>query len=186
MNRAAWNDVNARTPMAVGGLFLERMVGVPESRDGNRSRWIDNIGSEASISARESRFGGEGGGMLVVLNKASFLCTRAAAPPHLCTLPPKRGRLPPNTGFINVPQGASILLDNCQIDSYHAMSNGWNSSIYLEEIPQVLIVRQSLGLAYSTQAWNPGAPPPMSLVKRSHGLSYLSRRLICAQFCIFT
>ena len=153
-----------------GGLFIERMVGVPEARAGNRSRWIDNIGSEASISARDSRFGGEGGGMLVVLNRASFLCVPAVAPPHLCEAPPHRGSLPAGTHFTNVPQGSSILLDNCQIDSYGTVepsASAWNSSIYLEEIPQVLIVRQSLGLAYSPSY---GPPPHLSLVKVSPAL----------------
>ena len=118
-----------------GGLFIERMVGVPEAQPGNRTRWIDNIGSEASISVRDSRFGGEGGGMLVVLNRASFICVPSVAPPHLCTTPPKRGALPAGTRLTNVPQGSSILLDNCQIDSYETVQptpNAWNASIYLE------------------------------------------------------
>ena len=113
-----------------GGLFVERMVGVPEARPGNRTRWIDNIGSEASISVRDSRFGGEGGGMLVVLNRASFLCVPAAAPPHICEPPPQRGPLPTRTRFTNVPQGSSILLDNCQIDSYQTVEPralAWNA-----------------------------------------------------------
>ena len=140
---------------------------MPEARPGNRTRWIDNVGSEASISARDSRFGGEGGGMLVVLNRASFLCVPAPAPPHSCMPPPKRGPLPAGTHFTNVPQGSSILLDNCQIDSYETVGPGalaWNASIYLEEIPQVLVVTQSLGLAYSPSY---GPPPRLSLVKVS-------------------
>ena len=55
--------------------------------------------------------------MLVILNKASFICVPAEASPFLCELPPKRGPLPAGARLTNVPQGSSILLDNCQIDS---------------------------------------------------------------------
>ena len=141
------------------GLFIERMTGAGDHGIG--TRWIDQNGHEAQLSVRDSRFGGEGGGMLIVLNRASFLCSpndcHCTAIGHCncsvgraggCDMPPGRGPLPENTHLTNMPQGSSILIDNCQIDSYAAVPE-WNASIYLEQIPQVLIVRESLGNVYT-------------------------------------
>ena len=179
------------------GLYLERMTGA--GSHGVDTRWIDNNGHEAQLSARDSRFGGEGGGMLIVLNRASFLCVPNSCSGHCaptgppcncsvgeaggCSMPPGKGALPASTHLSNMPQGSSILIDNCAIDSYATMNGGpceytatyctctgcrhthdishcrrcrsgpgcsnWNTSIFLEQIPQVLIVRDSLGLAYT-------------------------------------
>ena len=61
-------------------LYLSRMLGVPQPIAGNDQRWIDNYNHGVlggTIVARDSRFGGEGGGFTVVVNYASFLCANA-------------------------------------------------------------------------------------------------------------
>ena len=150
------------------GLFLERMVGVPEAKKPSaRQRWIDNIGHEATLSARDTRFGGEGGGMLVLLNRASFLCVPNGTG---CDNPPGSGPLPKGTRYNEVPEGSSIIFDNCQIDSFQTTGPGQpsigNASIVLEQLPQVLIVRQSLGLAFAPAFYSPA----LSLVAVSPSL----------------
>ena len=45
-----------------GMMVLNRMLGVPAPKPGLGQRWIDNHGD---LTARNCRFGGEGGGMTV-------------------------------------------------------------------------------------------------------------------------
>ena len=109
-------------------------------------------------------------------------------------MPPGEGLLPVNTHLTNMPQGSSILIDNCAIDSYSTMngnSNSWNTSIFLEQLPQVMIVRQSLGLGY-TPAFS-GFPYklPLSLVRVSPLIDLDGPQLdckcsVCSPRCIRT
>lgn len=129
------------------------------------------------------RFGGEGGGITVLVNKASFLSP----------VPPVGAKTLPNgTQFSGLPQGSTIILERCEIDSCEpvAQSNSpflllplivvtllalstadgsargvqpeRRSNIWLEQIPSVLIVRDSLGFAYAPSF---GPPANMSMVK---------------------
>eukprot|EP01051_Picozoa_sp_SAG22_P017856 SAG22_NODE_2854_length_2155_cov_2.038911_2_plen_213_part_00 len=114
-----------------GKLILNRMLGVPYTHKGLGQRWIDNWGY---LTARNCRFGGEGGGMTVVHNYASFLCYPCnpyegvdVCPPYVpdngtCwEVPPARGPFP-NTTSAN--GGAAIRIEDSDIFS-NAM---WNSS----------------------------------------------------------
>ena len=83
------------------GLNIERMVGVPipggagqAGLPGYDLRWVDNY---CYFKAVDSRFGGEGGGITVVFNKASFLSP----------VPPVGAKTLPNgTAFSRLPQGS--------------------------------------------------------------------------------
>ena len=66
-----YNSSNKALFVNRGFMILEKMLGVPSPSIG--SRWIDNW---SYLTARDSRFGGEGGGMTVVVNYASFFCNR--------------------------------------------------------------------------------------------------------------
>lgn len=128
-------------------LTIERMVGVPRPIKGYDQRWIDNF--NGMVIARNSRFGGEGGGFTVVLNKASFL----RVPGHLSHydgagsgMPPGHGPLPPGTNWDADPQSSTIILDACQIDSdgnHERQANVW-----LEQLPAILVVERCQGFAY--------------------------------------
>jgi hypothetical protein len=140
-------------------LNIERMVGVPipggstqEGLPGYNLRWIDNYGY---IKAVDSRFGGEGGGITVVVNKASFLEP---------TPKPDEKSLPNGTKFSALPQGSTIILERCEVDSYgsaRGVQPEFRSSIWLEQIPSVLIVRDSQGFAYAPAF---GPPSNFSIV----------------------
>jgi hypothetical protein len=144
-------------------LFLDRMLGVPHPVAGNDQRWIDNF--RGMVIARDSRFGGEGGGFTVVVNKASFLdvpCVNASTCPTypIAPQPPPRGPLPPGTKYHGNPQKSTIILDSCQIDSNgnkERMANIW-----LEQIPTILSVQNCQGFAY---AWWWGPSKNQSFVK---------------------
>jgi hypothetical protein len=142
-------------------LLIERMLGVPSPRSGNDQRWIDNI--NGMVVARNSRFGGEGGGFTVVLNKASFLqvpCESSEAVPVTCPKPPQRGPLPAGTKYGGDPQSSAVILDSCQIDSdgnHERLAN-----IYLEQIPAILSVQNCQGFAY---AWWWGPTTNFSFIK---------------------
>jgi hypothetical protein len=116
-------------------LSIERMLGVPHPITGNDQRWIDN--NHGMVIARNSRFGGEGGGFSVVLNRASFLSPN----------PPPRGALPPGTQWEGHPQGSTIILDACQIDSYGNKER--DANIWLEEIPAIISVQNCQGFAFA-------------------------------------
>jgi hypothetical protein len=126
-------------------LFIERMLGVPHPVTGNDQRWIDN--EKGMVIARNSRFGGEGGGFTVVLNRASFLsapCVNCSEP---TVNPPPRGPLPAGTRWEGNPQASTIILDSCQIDSDGNKER--QANIWLEEIPAILVVQNSQGFAYA-------------------------------------
>ena len=94
-------------------LTLLRLVGVPQPQAGHNSRWIDNGPGKGNPSAllvaRDCRFGGEAGGMTVVVNRQSFLCVPGTGYPvnASCEPPPGHGPLPPTTRCVCVQ--ASIL-----------------------------------------------------------------------------
>jgi hypothetical protein len=132
-------------------LFIERMLGVPSPRAGFDQRWIDNV--DGMVIARDSRFGGEGGGFTVVNNQASFLRVpnhRIPGGPggsgHFAP-PPPRGPLPPGTGWVLDPQNAAVIISGCQIDSLGNKER--NANIYLEQLPAILVVERSQGFAYA-------------------------------------
>jgi len=141
-------------------LTIERMVGVPipggasqEGLPGFDLRWVDNYGY---LKAVDSRFGGEGGGITIVVNKASFLEP---------TPPADAKTLPQGTRLSRLPQGSTIILERCEVDSYGSARNVQperRSCIWLEQIPSVLIVRDSAGFAYAPSF---GPPANFSLVK---------------------
>ena len=150
-------------------LTIERMVGVPipggaseEGLPGYDLRWVDNWGY---LKAVDSRFGGEGGGITVVVNKASFL---QPTPPVGAT------SLPNGTKFSALPQGATIIIERCEVDSYgsaRGVEPERRSNIWLEQIPSVLIVRDSQGFAYAP-AFGPPANFSMVQVDPRLGLDW--------------
>ena len=118
-------------------LFIERMVGVPHPIAGYDQRWIDNFAG--LVVARNARFGGEGGGFTVVVNKASFLTTDPSGMhwSERNASPPGRGPLPPGTTWEGDPQHAAIILDSCQIDSDGSKER--QANIWLEQLPAILV-----------------------------------------------
>ena len=142
-------------------LTIERMVGVPipggsgqEGMPGYDLRWVDNY--HGTFKAVDARFGGEGGGITIVVNKASFLEP----------VPPVGTKTLPNgTKLSRLPQGSTIILERCEIDCYgsaRGVQPERRSCIWLEQIPSVLIVRASAGFAYAPSY---GPPANFSLVK---------------------
>jgi len=91
-----------------GRLTIENLCGVPLV-NGADQRWIDNYG--ATLTCREVRFGGEGGGFTPVVNFARYA-----------------------NQF-----GPSILLDDCFICANG--NSRRNCAIYCEEIPNQIQVR---------------------------------------------
>ena len=76
-------------------LTLLRLVGVPTPVAGHDSRWIDNgpgTGQpEGLLVVRDCRFGGEAGGMTIIVNRMSYLCMHQPANCSACRptcLPP--------------------------------------------------------------------------------------------------
>jgi hypothetical protein len=144
-------------------LILLRMLGVPQPIAGHDQRWIDNHnhGNQGGvITARDSRFGGEGGGFTVCVNFASFLCAPAGRsnwPAGMpggyknCQPPPKSGVLPDGTRSTGL--SGVIVLDSCMLDSHG--NHQRNSSIYLEAIPSQLIIRGCYGFDYAPRYENP-------------------------------
>ena len=89
-------------------LFLENILGVPLV-NGADQRWIDNHGS---VSCRNVRFGGEGGGFTPVVN-----FTRVS----------------------KQVMGPRVILDDCDVS---ALGNGQRMcAVYCERIPNQIIVR---------------------------------------------
>jgi hypothetical protein len=159
-------------------LILLRMLGVPQPIAGNDQRWIDNHnhGDQGGVVvARDSRFGGEGGGFTVVVNFASFLCAPAGRshwPSGMpggyknCQPPPTSGPLPNGTSATGV--SGVILLDSCMIDSdgnHQRLAN-----IYLEAIPAQIIIRNSYGVQVAPRYVNPA----MQLIRVSPSLDLVS------------
>lgn len=141
-------------------LTIERMIGVPipggasqEGMPGYDLRWIDNY---SYLRCVDARFGGEGGGITIVVNRASFL---EPAPPVAAKA------LPAETKLSRCPQCSTIILERCEVDSYGSARDVQperRSCIWLEQIPSVLIVRDSSGFAYAPSY---GPPANFSLVK---------------------
>jgi len=63
----AAGNTNSAVLVNKGCLSVERLLGVPRV-SGKKQRWIDNYGT---VSCRDCRFGGEGGGFSIVYNYAS-------------------------------------------------------------------------------------------------------------------
>ena len=106
--------------------------------------------------ARDSRFGGEGGGFTVVVNFASFLCAQAHRSKwqHTPTSYYKDCQPPPGSGKLHKSTYGSvsgvIVLDSCMIasDGDQTVSPARSANIYLEAIPSQLIVRNCWGFAF--------------------------------------
>ena len=96
-------------------LHIENILGVPHVDHMANQRWIDNY---SALTCRHVRFGGEDGGFTAVFNFA----------------PPTRA-----------PRvvASYVILDACTF--YTARNDKVNSAIYLEEVPNQLIVRDSSG-----------------------------------------
>jgi hypothetical protein len=139
-------------------LILERLLGVPHPVPGSLQRWIDN--EYGTVVAKSCRFGGEGGGFTVLLNNASFLRTAASPkgePPWVpgpYIPPPGHGPLPNGTGWWPDPQAAMAIFEDCQFDSFGSKVR--QASIWLRQLPALLVVRRSMGLAYDPR-WGPSA-----------------------------
>lgn len=169
-------------------LILLRMLGVPEPIEGNDQRWIDNYnhGDQGGVlTARDSRFGGEGGGFTVVVNFASFLCApagRSKWPTGMpggyknCEAPPSSGPLPVGTSCTGL--SGVIVLDSCSIDSHG--NHQRNANIYLEAIPSQLIIRNSYGFDYAPRYVNPA----MRLVRANPLLDLVSNvAIVLEEIC---
>jgi len=98
-----------------GSLMLENICGVPAVARENDQRWIDNYGS---VTARNFRFGGEGAGFTAVVNFAPYDYTYPVNP-------------------------SSVILDSCTV--YSIGNPKRRAAIYLEQIPNQIIVRDSTG-----------------------------------------
>eukprot|EP01052_Picozoa_sp_SAG31_P039002 SAG31_NODE_5319_length_2613_cov_1.815036_2_plen_575_part_00 len=155
-------------------IILSRMLGVPHPIAGNDQRWIDNFNhgiSGGTVVARDSRFGGEGGGFTVVVNFASFLCSPANLSRWAqgmpggyknCKPPPGRGALPVGTQATGV--SGVIVIDSCSVDSdgnHIRLAN-----IYLEALPSQIVIRNSYGFGYAPKFVNPA----MQLIRVSPDL----------------
>lgn len=120
-----------------GKLILNRMLGVPGVVVGSDQRWIDNWGY---VTARGCRFGGEGGGMQIVVQKTSFLCEKTAPTSACNETPSPRGPYPSaSTPFSET----SIRIYDCDIFSNNAFRK---SAFYFEQIPAELVLHESMGL----------------------------------------
>ena len=97
-------------------LRMENIVGVPEVDPRANQRWIDN---HFSLTCRNVRFGGEGGGFTAVFNFAKFINRR------------------PQAG------SSSVVMESCFF--FCARNDKIQSAIYLEEVPNQLIIRDSSG-----------------------------------------
>jgi hypothetical protein len=123
---------------------------VPSPRTGYDQRWIDN--ADGMVIARDSRFGGEGGGFTVVNNMASFLRVPGRVPggpggSGHNRPPPPRGPLPPGTDWVLNPQNAAVIISGCQVDSLGNKERAAN--VYLEQLPAILVVERSQGFGYA-------------------------------------
>ncbi|OHB54852.1 MAG: hypothetical protein A2Y12_05415 [Planctomycetes bacterium GWF2_42_9] len=100
-------------------LTIENLVGVPLV-GGARQRWIDNYGS--SLTLKQCRFGGEGGGFTPVYNFANYL-------------------KPDDKTFFS-PMGTNIIVDDCFISSNGSYSA--NCVIYCYEVPNSISIAKSV------------------------------------------
>jgi hypothetical protein len=104
-------------------LRMENILGVPDVDPTANQRWIDN---HFSLTCRNIRFGGEGGGFTAVFNFGKYIHknAQAAAP--------------------------SIVMDSC---FFFCLQNK-RCSIYLEEVPNQLIIRDSSGfITAGSRGW---------------------------------
>ena len=144
------------------------MLGVPRPRHGLDQRWIDNY--YGTVIARNARFGGEGGGFTVLVNRASFLRTPVpakGAPPWVpgpYTPPPGHGPLPNGTVWWPDPQASAAIFEDCQVDAYGNTVR--NASIWLDELPATLALRRCLGFAYDPR-WGPSSEQKLLAVNAS-------------------
>jgi hypothetical protein len=141
-------------------LTLLRLVGVPTPVAGHDSRWIDNgpgTGQpEGLLVVRDCRFGGEAGGMTIIVNRMSYLCmhqpANCSACRPTCLPPPGRGPLPTGREITYASVSGSIVVDNCAIASTSTTTGAQGipggTAIYLEQIPSQLVVKNSNGFTY--------------------------------------
>ena len=97
-----------------GRMVFEKILGAPQV-DGSDQRWVDVY--SGSLTCRNFRFGGEGGGFTPVVNYAKYL--------------PR-----PNSSGL----GPSILLEGGEI--YARGNKKRRCAIYCEEIPNGIVIRE--------------------------------------------
>jgi len=98
-----------------GLLLLENVLGVPLVTPENDQRWIDNYGG---VTCRNVRFGGEGAGFTVAVNRARYDSEYPVIPTFL-------------------------IFEACHV---YAMGNPQRKAmLYLEEIPNQIVVRDCNG-----------------------------------------
>eukprot|EP01052_Picozoa_sp_SAG31_P008605 SAG31_NODE_437_length_15714_cov_8.527344_14_plen_335_part_00 len=145
-----------------GKLHMVRVLGVPHVIAGMKQRWVDNY---AFVTLVDSRFGGEFGGMTIVINYASFVCTPYSNyQGHVdgCEnrgslwngshWPPPKGPYPASATPMT---GGIIRIIRCDLFSEGSASNfngvpglngnGFDAMVVLMELPGRLIIRDSLG-----------------------------------------
>eukprot|EP01043_Picozoa_sp_COSAG02_P016495 COSAG02_NODE_728_length_17995_cov_52.042244_1_plen_565_part_00 len=145
-----------------GKLHMVRVLGVPHVIPGMKQRWIDN---HAFVTLVDSRFGGEFGGMTIVINYASFVCTPYSNYQGHADGCESRGSMwngshwPPNKGPYPVSStpmtGGIIRIIRCDLFSEGSSANfngvpglnggGFDAMIVLQELPGRLVIRDSLG-----------------------------------------
>ena len=123
--------------------------------------WIDIYGA---VTARNCRFGGEGGGMTIVVNKQSFLCVKTsptgpcqASGPEGPFAPPPRGPYPPDStpfGGGSIRLYDNDMFSNCAYGSPARKSYG--VAVIFEQIPAEFVLRDSQGLM-EAPGDNPGS-----------------------------
>ena len=107
-------------------LHVENILGVPDVDANANQRWIDNY---HALTCRNVRFGGEGGGFTAVFNFAKYINRYPQA------------------------QAKSVVMDSCFF--FSARNDKVHSAIYLEEVPNQLIVRNSSGfISGGTRGWS--------------------------------
>jgi hypothetical protein len=168
-------------------LILNRMLGVPYTKKGLGQRWIDNWGY---LTARNCRFGGEGGGMTIVHNKASFICypCNPYEGVEVCpAMKPDNGTcwaVPPNVGPFPATSsangGVTIRIEDSDIftNAMWNSSNDVNAAFYFEQIPEVFILKGSVGFQECPWQADGCEPAGYTLVKVRQWPRYLTRRTL--------
>jgi hypothetical protein len=107
-------------------LNVENILGVPDVDANANQRWFDNYGI---LRCRNIRFGGEGGGFTAVFNYAKYINRYPQA------------------------QGTAVILEDSTF--FCARNDRIHSAVYLEEIPNQLIVTHSSGfISGGARGWS--------------------------------